>query len=52
MDMKNNKETGCDGIPAEARKTLIIKDEVTEIFTKSSDVIKSKRQFPRDWKLH
>jgi hypothetical protein len=36
MDMENNDATGCDGIPTEARRTLVTNDEGTEILTKLS----------------
>jgi len=38
LSMKNNKATGCDGIPAEAWKILVTKAE--------------ERDFPKEWKLH
>jgi hypothetical protein len=40
LSMKNNKATGCDGIPAEARKIL----------TKLFNMISSKRDFPKECK--
>jgi hypothetical protein len=47
--MKNNKATGCDGIPTEASKMLITNREGTEMMTKLFNMIKAK-QFPREWK--
>jgi len=36
LGMENNKATGCDGIPTEARRILVTNDEGTEILTKLS----------------
>jgi hypothetical protein len=48
--LKNNKATGCDGIPAKVRKMLVIKDEGTDILMKLFNVIRNKREFPIAWK--
>jgi hypothetical protein len=49
LSMKNNKATGCDGIPAEAWKMLDTNAEGTEILVKLFTVIRSKREFPKAW---
>lgn len=43
LGMKNSKATGCDGIPTEASRILITKDEGTEILTKLFNLIKNKK---------
>jgi hypothetical protein len=48
--MKVNKATICDGIPAVAWKMLLTNVEVTEILTKLFNIIRSKREFPKEWK--
>jgi len=48
--IKNNKATGCDSIPSEKRKKLVIKDEGTNLLMKLFDVIRNKREFPTEWK--
>ena len=48
MGTKNNTEAGTDGISAVAWMTLVIKGEGTEIFMKMYNVIKIKRQFPKE----
>jgi hypothetical protein len=45
--MKNNKATGYDGIPAEAWM-MFTKDEGTEILTKLFNVIRNRREFPKE----
>jgi hypothetical protein len=48
--MKNNKATGIDGIPAEARKVLSTKNEGIGIVTDLFNQIKNKKTFPCEWK--
>lgn len=48
--MKNNKAAGCNGIPAEAWKMLVTNTEGTEILTELFNMIRSKRNFPKEWK--
>ena len=40
LSMKNNKATGCDGIPAEVWKILVTKAEETYILTKLFNMIR------------
>jgi len=49
LSTKNNRATGRDGIPAEAWKMLVTNAEGTEILTKLFTVIKSRREFPKEW---
>jgi hypothetical protein len=49
LSIKNNRVTGCDGIPAEAWKILASNAEGTEILIKLFTVIRSKREFPKEW---
>lgn len=48
--MKINEATICDGIPAVAWKMLLTNVEVTEILTKLFNIIRSKREFRKEWK--
>jgi hypothetical protein len=48
--MKNNRETGIDGIPAEAWKVLSTKNEGIGILTDLFNQIKNKKIFPPDRK--
>jgi hypothetical protein len=48
--MKNNKATGCDGICAEAWKMLVTNAVGTEILTKVFNMIRHKREFPKQCK--
>jgi hypothetical protein len=48
MGMKNNKETEKNVLSAVAWKVLVIKGEGTEIFVKMFNVMKIKRQFPKE----
>lgn len=41
LGMKNNKATGCDGIPTEASRILVTNDEGTEILMKLLNLIKN-----------
>jgi uncharacterized protein (DUF2147 family) len=50
LSRKNNKATGCDGIPAEAWKMLVTNDEGNEILVKLFNMTRSKTQFPKEWK--
>jgi hypothetical protein len=43
LGMKNNKATGCDGIPTEASRILVTNDESTEILTELFNLIKNKK---------
>jgi hypothetical protein len=47
--MKNNKVTFCEGTPAEAWKMFLLMLEVLESLTKLFNIIRSKREFPREW---
>jgi hypothetical protein len=49
LSTKNNRATGCDGITAEAWMMLVTNAEGTEILTKLFAVIRSKREFPKEW---
>jgi phosphatidylserine/phosphatidylglycerophosphate/cardiolipin synthase-like enzyme len=48
LEMKNNKASGCDGLPTEVWKRLIIKDEGILILTKLFNMIRNKRVFPKE----
>jgi hypothetical protein len=48
--MRSNEATACDGIPAEAWKTLVANAEGTEILMKLFPMIRSKRECPKEWK--
>jgi hypothetical protein len=47
LKMKNNKASGCDGLPTE----VLIKDEGIQISTQLFHTIRNKRAFPKEWKI-
>jgi hypothetical protein len=49
--MKNNKASGCDGLPTEVRRRLIIKDEGIQILTQLFNMIRNRRIFPKEQKI-
>jgi hypothetical protein len=43
-------KTGCDSVPAEVWKMLVTNAEGTKILTVLFNVIRSKREFPKEWR--